>query len=321
MQNDDNRAGIAGFFVGDPDVVPTTPHEQIISGVEAGDTPTIANQKIWAQRVRVAETEGSPGQSFGPAIDVTDGLDRLLDYAMAAIKMAFKFFPFIVPILILSHFGGRYLPFGLNLWLANRLQWISVPWFIYQGVKVIRRLPKRSDKTNGKPANFGVVARPIYERNQLPNGKITITFRQRIVNFVATDILLVLPFVVLTLVGIFTGLMIAVTYNFILGFLWMFALTFGPLLVVHRLNWRKKTIVVTPGREINCGGRLLSCGDVYEFGWKITERKGKGGFFSITDSVAYAILNGGEKVLLTKEMRGNSAASICAVLQDLAFSE
>ncbi len=321
MQNDDNRASIGGFFVGDQNVVPTTPYEQIKAGVKPGDIPEVANQKIWAERFKVPEAGSSSVRPLGPAMDVTDGVDRLLDYVAVAINMAFWFFPFIIPLLILSRYGGRYVPFGLNFLLMNLLRWVSVPWFIYQTVCVIRHLLKRSDKTNRSRGKFGLVSRPIYERTQLPNGKVAITFRQRVLNFAVADILLVLPIVALTLVGIATGLYIAVTYNFGYGLLWMVALVFGPMLVVHRLNWRKKTIVVEPGVGIKCGGRLFSYGEVYEFGWRSTERTGKGGFLSMKDSVAYAVMNGGEIVLLTKEMRGDTAASICAVFRDLASSE
>jgi hypothetical protein len=314
LKNDDNQAKSGSYYIDGQDGVLGSVDEQIKARVLPTDGPAAANFKLGMHRFNVPQTESGSAAYSGPAMDVTDGLERVLDYASAVIRLAFRFFPFVVPVLILGRYGDRYVPFGLNFLVMNVLRWASVPWFIYQAVRSVVRLSRRSDKA----ANHGIGSRPIYERVQLPDGKVAVTFRQRRLNFVAADIATVVPVIAAILAGLAACFYVCVNDNLLVGVLLMPVAVFTPMLVVHRLNWRNQTIVIEPGIGIRWGSQILNYKDVHDFGWEASQRTGKGGYFSMTDSVAYAMMNDGKKVLLTKEMRGNTAASICGLIRELA---
>ncbi|MFL9863783.1 hypothetical protein PQR67_06320 [Paraburkholderia fungorum] len=314
MQNDDNQAKTGSYYIDGQDGVLGSVDEQIKARVLPTDGPAAANFKLGMHRFNVPQTESGSAAYSGPAMDVTDGLERVLDYASAAIRLAFRFFPFVVPLLILGRYGDRYVPFGLNFLLMNLLRWTSVPWFIYQAARSVVRLSRRSDKA----AKHGIGSRPAYERTQLADGKVAVTFRQRRLNFVVADIVTVVPVIGAILAGLGGCLYVCVNDNLLVGILLMPVAVLTPMLVVHRLNWRDHTIVIEPGVGIRWGSQSLSYKDVYDFGWEASQRSGKGGYLSMTDSVAYAMMSGGKKVPITKEMRGNTAASICGLVRELA---
>ncbi|MFM0072535.1 hypothetical protein PQQ86_15370 [Paraburkholderia sediminicola] len=314
MHSDDNRTKSGSYFIdGEGDVFASV-QQQIEAGALPTDGPTAANFKLGAHRFKSQQVQSDPLPYLGPAMDVTDGLERVLDSASAAVRLAFRFFPFVVPLLILSRYSDRYIPFGMTYLLMNLLRWASVPLFIYQAVRGVVRLSRRSDKAE----NRGIGSRPIYERIQLPDGKVAVTFRQRRLNFVAADIVTAVPVIGAILAGLAACFYVAVNDNLLVGVLLMPVAVLTPMLVVHRLNWRTHTITIEPGVGIRSGSQLVSYKDVYDFGWQASQRTGKGGYLSMTDSVAYAMMNGGKKVLLTKEMRGNTAASICGLIRELA---
>jgi len=314
MQNDDNHAKSGSYFIDGQDDVVGSVDEQIKARVLPTDGPAAANFKLGMHRFNVPQTESGSAAYSGPAMDVTDGLERMLDYASAVIRLAFRFFPFVVPLLILGRYGDRYVPFGLNFLVMNLLRWASVPWFIYQTVRGIMRLSRGSDKA----AKHGIGSRPIYERTQLTDGKVAVTFRQRRLNFAVADVVTVVPVIALILAGLAACFYVGVNDNLLVGVLLMPVAVLTPMLVVHRLNWRNQTIVIEPGVGIRWGRQFVGYKDVHDFGWQASQRTGKSGYLSMTDSVAYAMMNGGKKVLLTKEMRGNTAASICGLIRELA---
>jgi hypothetical protein len=314
MQNDDKQAKTGSYYIDGQDGVLGSVDEQIKARVLPTDGPAAANFKLGMHRFNVPQTEIGSAAYSGPAMDVTDGLERVLDYASAVIRLAFRFFPFVVPLLILGRYGDRYVPFGLNFLLMNLLRWASVPWFIYQAVRSVVRLSRRSDKA----AKRGIGSRPIYERTQLADGKVAVTFRQRRLNFVVADIVTVVPVIGAILAGLAACFFVAVNDNLLVGILLMPVAVLTPMLVVHRLNWRTQTMVIEPAVGIRWGSQSLSYKDVHDFGWEASQRTGKGGYLSMTDSVAYAIMNDGKKIPITKEMRGNTAASICGLIRDLA---
>ncbi|MFM0646120.1 hypothetical protein PQR14_17475, partial [Paraburkholderia bryophila] len=100
MQNDDNQAKSGSYYIDGQDGVLGSVDEQIKARVLPTDGPAAANFKLGMHRFTMPQTESGSAAYSGPAMDVTDGLERVLDYASAVIRLAFRFFPFVVPLLI-----------------------------------------------------------------------------------------------------------------------------------------------------------------------------------------------------------------------------
>ncbi|PLZ00780.1 hypothetical protein CY652_19140 [Burkholderia sp. WAC0059] len=148
------------------------------------------------------------------------------------------------------------------------------------------------------------------------DGSVAITFRQRRINFVAADLLLAVPAVILLIVGLFASLYFGVNHGFIAGLLALFVVFFLPIIVFYRLNWTTATISVERN-GIRWGRHAMNYDDFTDIGWKSTVRKANRGPLTATDSYVY-IMAKGREIAVTKEVKGEGARDIAEALDKAA---
>jgi hypothetical protein len=187
-------------------------------------------------------------------------------------------------------------------------------WFIWQVIRISRKTKARFN--NRTTMETTVKFKQACQVTTRPDGTVDITFRQRLINFVAADLVIAVPGGILLIVGLFASVYVSVNHGFILGMLALFIVFFLPIIVFYRLNWTTATISVE--REgIRWGRHAMNYNDFTDIGWRSTIRKANRGPLSTTDSYVY-ITSKGREIAVTKEVKGEGARDIANALDSAA---
>lgn len=256
-------------------------------------------------------------------LDATDAGEWLgkavIDYPLAIAWHLFRLFPFVIPMWLINRYAGDYGFLRLGSLLYCGMALATVPWFIWQAIRIARKrsMPKAASVNNERnPMESTIKFKQACQVTTQPDGTITITLRQRRINWTTADLMIALPATALLIVGLLASMVVGVNHGFILGLLTLFVVFFLPIILFYRLNWTTATISVE--REgIRWGRHTLNYNDLDSFGWKSTIRKANRGPFSATDSYAY-ITTKGREIAITKEVRGEGARDIAEALDRAA---
>lgn len=271
----------------------------------------------------VEKKQISPNDRIFETLDITDAGEwvgkAVFDYPLAIIVSLFRFFPFVVPAWLVDRYAYQYGFYRSGTWLYFGLVLASLPWFVWQVRKALRRAADHRraghQMINERTAMESTVKfKQACQLTTRPDGSVDITFRQRRINFAAADLLIALPAFILLIVGLLASVVVSVNHGYVLGLLTLFVVFFLPIIVFYRLNWMTATINVERD-GIRWGRHAMNYKDVDSFGWRSTIRKR--GSFSASDSYVYIIAKGRE-IAITKEVRGEGARDIAEALDGAA---